>query len=445
MANISIFLDKIKKAIYGKEVRDSIHDAIQRINEESSDAVRFAKTAQDSAREHASIATTAANKAEEVAVKTPYIDNNGNWWVWNPTTEEYIDSGVYSKGLQGVKGDTGKQGIQGIQGLKGDTGEQGIQGVQGLKGDTGEQGIQGVQGLKGDTGEPFHIAGSFEIESDLNTAYPNGDGTNSYLVDGVVFVWDGTEWQGISGGGVTDYNDLTNKPTSLPANGGDADTVGGFTVGTNVPANAVFTDTVYDDTDVQNDIENLQTGKENTFAKKSAFNKNFGTGINDVCRGNDSRLSNSRNASDVYAWAKSANKPTYTASEVGALPDDTQLFSGDYDDLTNKPTIPPAYSLPTASATVKGGIKIGGGLTIESGVLSAVGGGGVVYQIQSTTNHPSPSIPTFPAVFNFGTAYANHKILVFTNNDFEGVETLDASGIHSISNDNIVTYYALAL
>lgn len=33
---------------------------------------------------------------------------------------------------------------------------------------------------------------------------------------------------------------------------------------------------------------------------------------------NDSRLSDSRPASDVYAWAKAANKPTYTAAEVGA-------------------------------------------------------------------------------------------------------------------------------
>lgn len=44
------------------------------------------------------------------------------------------------------------------------------------------------------------------------------------------------------------YNDLSNKPTiptTLPANGGNADTVGGFTVGVNVPANAKFTDTTY--------------------------------------------------------------------------------------------------------------------------------------------------------------------------------------------------------
>lgn len=39
---------------------------------------------------------------------------------------------------------------------------------------------------------------------------------------------------------------IKNKPTSLPANGGNADTVGGFTVGVSVPANAKFTDTTYD-------------------------------------------------------------------------------------------------------------------------------------------------------------------------------------------------------
>ena len=37
------------------------------------------------------------------------------------------------------------------------------------------------------------------------------------------------------------------------------------------------------------------------------------------------------------------------------------------------------YVLPTASATVLGGIKVGSGLSISSGVLSATGGGDTVY------------------------------------------------------------------
>ena len=42
----------------------------------------------------------------------------------------------------------------------------------------------------------------------------------------------------------------------------------------------------------------------------------------------------------VPSWAKQSTKPTYTAQEVGALPADTPLFDGDYNSLTNKPTIP---------------------------------------------------------------------------------------------------------
>lgn len=51
----------------------------------------------------------------------------------------------------------------------------------------------------------------------------------------------------------TDWNEsdtssdayLKNKPKSLPANGGNAATVNGHTVESNVPANAKFTDTTY--------------------------------------------------------------------------------------------------------------------------------------------------------------------------------------------------------
>ena len=47
-----------------------------------------------------------------------------------------------------------------------------------------------------------------------------------------------SDWNATSGDAF-----IKNKPASLPANGGNADTVGGHTVGIDVPANAVFTDT----------------------------------------------------------------------------------------------------------------------------------------------------------------------------------------------------------
>ena len=83
----------------------------------------------------------------------------------------------------------------------------------------------------------------------------------------------------------------------------------------------------------------------------------------------------------VPAWAKQSSKPSYTASEVGAvpttrkvngkalssdvtldaedvgaLPDDTPLFSGDYNDLSNKPTIPAAQVQSDWNATTGMGV-----------------------------------------------------------------------------------------
>ena len=53
----------------------------------------------------------------------------------------------------------------------------------------------------------------------------------------------------------------------------------------------------------------------------------------------------------------------------------TVATSGNYNDLTNKPSIPSAYALPTASASELGGVKVGSGLTITNGILSASGSG----------------------------------------------------------------------
>jgi hypothetical protein len=50
----------------------------------------------------------------------------------------------------------------------------------------------------------------------------------------------------------------------------------------------------------------------------------------------------------------------------------TVATSGSYNDLSNKPTIPSAYTLPVASASVLGGVKVGSNLSIDAnGVLSA--------------------------------------------------------------------------
>ena len=65
---------------------------------------------------------------------------------------------------------------------------------------------------------------------------------------------------------------------------------------------------------------------------------------------------------------KAASSHTHTTSQVSGLA--TVATSGSYDDLTNKPSIPAAYTLPTASASTLGGVKIGSGINISSGVIS---------------------------------------------------------------------------
>lgn len=69
----------------------------------------------------------------------------------------------------------------------------------------------------------------------------------------------------------------------------------------------------------------------------------------------------------VHVWSKvkTLTDDCAKASSLAAV-----ATSGSYDDLTNKPTIPSAYTLPTASTTVMGGVKIGSNISVSNGVIS---------------------------------------------------------------------------
>ena len=67
MANISTYLQKIMTAVYGEEVRGSIHDALAAMNTESSNAMEFAATAKDSAKASADTAKGHADTATKKA------------------------------------------------------------------------------------------------------------------------------------------------------------------------------------------------------------------------------------------------------------------------------------------------------------------------------------------------------------------------------------------
>ena len=170
LANISTFLQKIMEAVYGEEVRGSIHDALAAMNVESSEAMRFAATAKDSAAASAldakASAATAEQKATEIvasaqAAKTsennaktsetnaatkaaeaataaagakasdtaaaasapsaqqysgkPPKPQAGTWWIWDADQQKYLDSGIACD----LVGPTGN-GIKDIKLTKGD-------------------------------------------------------------------------------------------------------------------------------------------------------------------------------------------------------------------------------------------------------------------------------------------------------------------------------------
>ena len=54
-------------------------------------------------------------------------------------------------------------------------------------------------------------------------------------------------------------------------------------------------------------------------------------------------------ASNLVSWEDINDKPEFA----------TVATSGSYNDLSDKPTIPPAYTLPLSASTIRGGIKIG--------------------------------------------------------------------------------------
>lgn len=64
-------------------------------------------------------------------------------------------------------------------------------------------------------------------------------------------------------------SDITDFPTSMPANGGNAATVGGHTVESDVPVDAVFTDTIYDDTEVKGSIDELNSNLDSEIRRST--------------------------------------------------------------------------------------------------------------------------------------------------------------------------------
>ena len=104
---------------------------------------------------------------------TPFIGENGNWWIGE------IDTGVKAAGIDGTDG---------VDGEKGDKGDKGDPGEKGDKGDNGDKGDKGD---KGDAGQNGGCAGYFHASNggtgaSFNQPLQLFEDCNS----GGLFVWD---------------------------------------------------------------------------------------------------------------------------------------------------------------------------------------------------------------------------------------------------------------
>jgi hypothetical protein len=240
--------------------------------------------------------------------------------------------------------------IQGPQGIQGAAGEQGIQG------ESGRDGLDStVPGPKGDTGDPGPVG---PAGPDGPAGADGADGTNNWSdITGTPTTLAGYGiTDGNSGGGVTSYNDLTDKPTipvdvaDLTDNGllllhNETIVLSDISVTSETPSGTTST-LVYNDS----------TG---VFTFTSAA-ESSGGGVTSMSGLTDTTLSNIQTY-NFLQWNGSAWVNDYASirhledvDSAGPLSgNDTlvwiaeqnhfefrQYFNGDYNDLSNKPTIP---------------------------------------------------------------------------------------------------------
>ncbi len=91
-----------------------------------------------------------------------------------------------------------------------------------------------------------------------------------------------------------------------------------------------------------------------------------------------------------FSWVNILGKPSFS----------TVATTGNYNDLLNKPTIPSPYTLPLASSTTLGGVKIGNGLTLGSDGAISVSGSSSGMALEVYKTEPIGELFNPPANYN---------------------------------------------
>lgn len=87
--------------VFTPHEQETATDIISKANKSAEDAEQSAKTASE-----------ILEKTEEISVSTPYIGENGNWFIYDAEKGGYIDSGSRAKGDQGIQGEKGDPGSE---------------------------------------------------------------------------------------------------------------------------------------------------------------------------------------------------------------------------------------------------------------------------------------------------------------------------------------------
>lgn len=155
---------------------------------------------------------------------------------------------------------------------------------------------------------------------------------------------------------------IKNKPSSLPANGGNAATVGGHTIGVDVPANAKFTDTTYSDmkgaaaatAGTHGLVPAPAAGKQGQFLRGDGTWATPANTTYNVATPSANGLMSSADKSKLDGVAANANNYVHPSTHAASMitQDSTHRFTTDTEKSTwnAKANVVFASSLPTSAA-----------------------------------------------------------------------------------------------
>lgn len=293
-------------------------------------------------------------------------------------------------GLTGPKGETGPQGEKGDIGPQGPKGEQGLQGLtgetgpQGAKGDTGPEGPKGEPGPQGPVGETGPQGPQGEVGPQGPKGDPGLDGEGAYTA-AASSGYTGTEeeFNAALAGMPEHQSDQSAHVSTAERDGWNGKlSPANIKAGTNITVTASGNDVT-----ISSSASGESISLINNLTTASA-----GQGALDAVQGkilNDSKADTNHNHAGVYqpvgeyltaeadptvpAWAKAANKPSYTAAEVGADPagssagvqTNLSAHTGNQSNPHNV-TAAQAGAVPISGTTMSGALKAIANAAVET-------------------------------------------------------------------------------